>query len=56
MGFRFENENIKENITVIIIRVNIKSDIIESETPDLVVDQICCFQRLCDWVNSKYKA
>ena len=41
MGFLFETENIKENITVIILRVNIKHDIIESETPDLLVYQIC---------------
>ena len=54
MGFRFKTENIKKNIMVIILRVNTKSDIIESETPDLLVYQICRFQRLCDWVNSKY--
>ena len=41
---------------VINLRVNIKRDIIESETPDLLVDQICRFQLLCDWVNSKYKS
>ena len=42
MGFRFKTENIKKNIImVIILRVNIKSDIIESETPDLLIDQIC---------------
>ena len=41
MGFRFITENIKENITVIILRVNIEHDIIESETPDLLVYQIC---------------
>ena len=38
MGFRFKTENIKENI---ILRVNTKSDIIESETPDLLIDKIC---------------
>ena len=41
MGFRFKTENIKKNIMVIILRVNTKSDIIESETPDLLIDQIC---------------
>ena len=41
MGFRFETKNIKKNLTVIILRLNIKRDIIESETPDLLVDQIC---------------
>ena len=56
MGFRFKTDNIKEIITVIILQVNTKSGIIKSETPDLLVDQICCFQRLCDRVNSKYKA
>ena len=56
MGFRFKTDNIKEIIIVIILRVNIKSDIIESETPDLLIDQFCRFQRLCGWVNSNYKA
>ena len=55
MGFRFKTDNIKEIITVIILQVNIKSDIIESETPDLLVYQICRFQRLCDWINIKRK-
>ena len=41
MGFRFKTDNIKEIITVIILRVNTKSDIIESETPDLLIEQIC---------------
>ena len=41
MGFRFKTDNIKENITVIIPRVNIKNDIFESETPDLLDDHIC---------------
>ena len=39
MGFQFETENIKEIITI--LQVNIKHNIIESETPDLLVDQIC---------------
>ena len=41
MGFRLKTDNIKEIIMVIILQVNTKSDIIESETPDLLVDQTC---------------
>ena len=41
MGFGFKTENINEIKTVIIQQVNTKSGIIESENPDLLVDQIC---------------
>ena len=41
MGFRFKTVIIKDKITVIILRVNIETNIIGSENPDLLVDQIC---------------
>ena len=43
MGFRFKTANIMENIRVIVICVNIKSDTIELETPDLLAYQIFRF-------------